>query len=127
MEILEHFLAVLFGALVLIAQDFGCIARRAGEEKQEVVFEIRERVRRHFQWLGDDAIVRQKLEASDSAKRRDVLILLADRLMKQIYFNAASLLGEFLWRDKISLQRVQCAKKRGGEAARRTESSAGRN
>jgi hypothetical protein len=50
-----------------------------------------------LQWRCLDRAVAVKGETGDAAERRDVLILLADRLLEPLDLDVARLLGELAW------------------------------
>ena len=60
-------------------------------------------------------------EARDSAERRDVLVLLADRPSEDVDLDAACLLGELGGADVLALPGVQSAQEAHGEGARRPQ------
>ena len=102
-------------------------AREAGEEEQQVVFEVEQRVDRDLQRLGLDRAVRVEREAGQAAVRGDVLVLLADRLAQPIDLDLAGLLGELARMQQPAPVRVERLQQRGGEAARRAEAGARRD
>ena len=60
-------------------------------------------------------------------KRRDVLILLAHRLLQNLDFDLAGLLGDHRRIDVVALERVDRAQQPDGESARRSQAGAGGN
>ena len=70
--------------------------------------------------------VGQEPEASDPAVGRDVLVLLADRLLQDVDLDLARLLGQLAGVDQVLL-RVQRLEQGRGEAARRSQPGARRD
>ena len=93
--------------VVLLVEDVGGGARVAGEEQQQVVFEVVERLGGDLERPRLHLVVREELEAGDAAERGDVLVLLADRLLEQVDLDVAGLLGQLLRVDEVLL--VGCA------------------
>src|SRR5205085_8543261 len=101
-------------------------AREAGEEEEEVVLEVEERVHADRQRPRLDRAVGMKVEAGDAAVRRDVLVLLPDRLAQPIDLDLASEPRHFARMKQPLPPVVERADERRGEAARRAETGAGR-
>ncbi len=76
------------------------------------------RLRGHAQRLHADPMILVKREAGDSAKRRDVLVLLADGLAQAIDFDVAGKFRQFLGVGDLALLRVQRLQQRRGETPR---------
>ena len=68
-----------------------------------------------------DLTVGQKAEAGDPAESRDVLVLLADRLLEDVDLDLARLLGQLAGVDQVLLLRVQRLEQSRGEAAGRPQ------
>ena len=56
-----------------------------------------------------DRAVAAEVEAGDAAERRDVLVLLADRLLQHVDLDVAGLLGQFARMDDVARLGVQRA------------------
>ena len=109
------------------AEDAAGAAREAGEEQQQVVLEVEQRVHRQLQRLGVDAVVRVEREAGHAAVRGDVLVLLADRLAQPFDLDLARQLRQLVRMQQPPPVRVERLQQRGREAARRSEAGAGRD
>ena len=118
---------VFLAALLLVGQDAAGASREAGEEQQQVVLEIEQRVHRHAKRLGLDAAVAVEREAGHAAKRRDVLVLLPDRLGEAVDLDVARQFGEFVRMEETAPVRVERLQERRGEAPRRSESRSRRD
>ena len=101
--------------------------REAGEEQQQVVLEIEQRVHRHAERLGLHAAVAVESKAGHAAERRDVLILLPNRLGEAVDLDVARQLGELVGMEQTAPVRVERFQQRRREAARRAETRSCRN
>jgi hypothetical protein len=118
---------LLLALAVLLLEDRTRRPRVAGEEEEEVVFQVVEGVLVDLQGPGLDPAVGQELEASDAPERGAILVLLADRLLEEIELDAARLFGQLAGMDRVLVQRVQHLEKGRGEAARRSQARPGRD
>src|SRR5579871_2167766 len=118
-EIVDHGNVVLLGARILIAQQAGRGSCKTREEDQEIVGKRVARVLLKRKRLRFDCAVAAKREAGDAAERRDVLVLLADRLLEEVNLDMTGLLGELAWVNDVAGLRMQRAQQRGGKAAGR--------
>ena len=112
---------------LLILQNGARGAGVAGEEQQQIVFQLENRLSRHAQRLDGDAVILVEGEADEAAKCRDELILLADRVSQALDFDVASVFGQFLGMGGFSLVRVERFQQRGGETAGRPKTRSGGN
>ena len=71
--------------------------------------------------LDVDRSVAIERHRADPAVGRDVLVLLADRLLEDVYLELARLVGELLGGHELALEGVQAVEQSDGEAARRAE------
>ena len=127
MEVGDH-LAVRFLTLrVLLPEDVRGGPGIPGEEQEQVVLEVVERLGGDLQRPGFHLFVRKKTEAGDAAEGGDILVLLADRLLEDLDLDAAGLLGQLLRMDQILLQRVERLQQRRGETPGRPEARASRH
>ena len=107
MQVVGHVPVVLPALLVLFLQDRARGAAVAGEEQQQVVLQVVERLGVHLQRHGVDVAVGQELEAGQPPVGGDVLVLLADRLAEQVDLDVARLLGQLSRVDDVLAVRVQ--------------------
>src|ERR1051326_5407979 len=124
-QFIDHLRIELFGALFLIAQQRPRRAREAGEEEEEVVLEVVERLnadRTRPRLYGAAAM---EVEAGDAAVRGDVLVLLADRLAQAVDLDLAGQPRHFARMQQPLAVLVERADERRGEAARGAEAGAG--
>ena len=92
---------VLLALDVLLLEDLAGRPRVAGEEQQQVVFQVVERPLADLQRPGLHLAVGQEAEAGDPAEGRDVLVLLADRLLEDVDLDLAGLLGQLAGMDQV--------------------------
>src|SRR5712691_2307849 len=71
--------------------------------------------------------VAPELEASESAERRDILILLSDGLTEHVDLNVTGFLGYFSRLDVLALIRIQRTQQPHRECARRSQPGARRH
>jgi hypothetical protein len=90
---------VLLRAVVLVLEDRGGAPGVAGEEEEEVVLQVEERLLADLAGPVLDAPVLVEGEGRDAADGRDVLVLLADRLAELVDLDVAGLLGQLGGRD----------------------------
>jgi hypothetical protein len=107
MQILDHGRVAALGSCILILEDLGSGAGVSTEEHQKIVFQIVpdllvDRERRCI-----DGAVATKCETRQTPKRRDVLVLSANRLAQQVDFDVACLLGKLARMNNVSGVRVQ--------------------
>ena len=81
-QILQHLAGILPSPRILVAENLSRGTRRTGEEHQQTILEIGQSFSSNLQRLRDDMVIRQKLETSNAAECRNVLILLADRFFQ---------------------------------------------
>lgn len=101
MHVVQHGLVVGLGLLVLVLENRRGTARVAGEEEEEIVFEIEERLFRNAGRAVFDAAVFVKREGRDATDGGDILVLLADGLAEFVELDIAGLLGEFGGETKL--------------------------
>jgi hypothetical protein len=126
-EVGDHLRIVFERAAVLVRQDESGAAREPGEEEQEVVFEVEQRLHRQRQRPRLDGVVGREREAGHAAVGRDVLILLADRLLQPVDLDLAGEVREIRRVEQAPPVRVQGLQQRGGETARRAQPGSGRD
>ncbi len=73
-----------------------------------------------------DGAIGPERQRADAAVGRDVLVLLADRLLEELDLELAGLARELLGGHELALERVQAVEQGDGEAARRAEAGVGR-
>ncbi len=104
-QVIDHAAIAAARLLILFGQNRRGRAREAGEEQQEVVFEVVEGLAGKREGRYIHASIPAEFEGGDAAKRRDVLILFSDRFAQQVDFNMAGLLRQNLPRHEILIQR----------------------
>ena len=97
----------------------------AGVVDDEVRLELVDDLVAQREALDLDGAVGLERQRADAAERRDVLVLLADRLLEEIDLELAGLARELLGRDELALERVQAVEQGDREAARRAETRVG--
>ena len=117
----EHRLVAGLGALPLVVEELVGGSRAPGEEHDEPLLELVHGRGGQLERRDVDAAVGVEPEARDSAERRDVLVLLADRPSEDVDLDAACLLGELGGADVLALPRVQGTQEAHGEGARRAQ------
>ncbi len=93
-QIVEHGLVVLLRFVVLILEDGGGTAGVAGEEEEQVVFEVEEGLFGDFHRAIFDPAIFVKREGGDAADGCDVLILFTDGFTEFVELDIAGLLRE---------------------------------
>ncbi len=127
MQIIEHGGIAKVRPDFLVVQHRRGIARIAGEEHHQVLFQIVKRIVPDVERRNLHLIVFLELEAGQAAVRSDVLILLAHRLLQGFDFDRAGLLGDHARVHILPLERVYGAQESHSECAGRSEARAGRN
>src|SRR5262249_24734470 len=112
----------VFNGLLLIRQNVRRAALDAGVEKQQIAFELRnfmgvEPQRRRFH-----ASLAVYIKTSDSAKGRDVLVLLADRFLEDLNLDLIRLFGQILRGHALALIGVERQQKAHGERSGTSQS-----
>src|SRR5262249_28624871 len=127
-QVIDHGLVHFLTFLILVFQQLRSRTRVAGEKDSQVIFKRIERRRIKLCGASAHPSVGADVEAGYATICRDELILLADRLFQQIYFNLASFLGEVIRSDQqVFLIGVQRLEESRSEGAGRAESGAGWN
>ncbi len=127
MQIIEHGGIAKVRPDFLIVQHRGCVARIAGEEHHQVLFQIVKRIVTDVERRNLDLIVFLELEAGQAAVRSDVLILFTDRLLQRFDFDPAGLFRDDPGVHILALERVYGTQESHCECTGRSEPCSGRN
>ena len=127
MQVVQHRRVLLFRLVVLVFENLGGAPGVAGEEQQEVVLEVEQRLLADLAGAVFDPAVGVEGEGRNAADRGDVLVLLADRLAELGELDFTGLGGEFGRGDDVLFVGVEALEQRGGEAAGRAEPGAAGN
>ena len=92
-QIIEHCLIIGFGLVILILQNTGGASGITGEEKQEIVFEIKEGLFRNFSRSIINPAIFMESESGDATHGGNILILFPDGLAQPVNLNVARLFG----------------------------------
>src|SRR5206468_893501 len=107
MEVGDHLAVGFLAPRVLLAEDVRGGPGIPGEEQEQVVLEVVERLGGDLQRPDFHLLVGKKTEAGDAAEGGDVLILLADWLLEDIDLDVAGLLGQLLRMNQTLPERVE--------------------
>ena len=102
---------------ILLAEDHGRATRITGEKQDEAVFKVMKRFGRGVQRPRLHAVIAIELKTGHAAERRNILILLADRLGKTVDLDVARPLGKLFWVDELPAVGIERFEQRGGETA----------
>jgi hypothetical protein len=117
-QVLQHPGVALFTAGLLVGEDAARAAREAGEEQQQVVLQVEQRVHRHLERLGVHGAVGMEREAGHATVGGDVLVLLAHRFAQAVDLDVAGQLGQLARVQQAFPVRVQRLQQRRREAPR---------
>src|SRR5580658_277499 len=90
-------------------------------EDEEVRLEFIDDLLPHRDALGVDRSVLVESERGDSSESADVLVLLADGFLENVYLDSARFFGELRRWNKLTFVRAERVEQRHSECARRTE------
>ena len=93
MQIIEHRLIIGFRFVILILQNAGGATGITGEEKQEIVFEIKEGLFRNFSRSVINPAILMESEGGDATHGGNILVLFSNRLAQPVDLNVARLFG----------------------------------
>ena len=93
-EVGEHLLVALLGALLLLGEHRVGVAGVAGEEEQQPLLEVEHRLLGDHQGRHVHAAVALDVEVGQPAEGGDVLVLLSARALQPLDLDVAGLLGE---------------------------------
>ena len=96
MEAFRHRRVGAPALIVLIFQNRGCRARITGEEQQQIVLQVKQRLLRNGHGRCHDRAVLREFKTGETSVRSDVLILLADGFLQNIDFDMTGLLCELM-------------------------------
>ncbi len=126
-QVVDHRAIVLAALVVLLLQHLRRRPVEARRHHHQAVLEQVQRVVARLDRPRAHRVVLVELEHRRAAERRDVLVLLADRLLQQIDLDVAGHLGQLARVHEVPLELVQHAQQASAEAARRPEAGAGRD
>ena len=92
-QIIEHRLIIGFGFVILILQNTGGASGITGEEKQEIIFEIKEGLFRNFSRSVINPAIFMESESGDATHGGNILVLFPDGLAQPVDLNVARLFG----------------------------------
>ena len=127
MQVVQHRRIAQLGPDFLVVQHGRGVARIAREEHEQVLFQVVQCAVADIERADMDLPVFSKLEAGQAPEGRDVLILLAHRLLQQIDLDPAGFLGHHTGVDIFALQSVNRPQQADRERARGAETGTGRN
>src|SRR5580700_2431424 len=121
MHALDGAVLVFFDHPGLVGKYGRGVAGNTRIEDEEVRFEFIDDLLPHRDALGLDRPVLVEGERCDASKSADVLVLLADRFLENVYLDSARFFGKLRRWNELTLVRAERVDQRHGECARRTE------